>query len=537
MTNSSVPMSRRFALPLLLGVLSGTACSFTLDFRQCRDSSDCENDGGLVLACESGACVDPTDPSTISCASDEDCTDRFGAAHLCSGTGHCASFTTELCPESRVPEGVAAEDLVFIGSITDVAPPDDIYGVSMQNAVRLAVEDFDSVARFSGDRRLAWVACDAAGDPDRAAAAAEHLAELGVAGIVGPTTEEETVAVAEVARDRDILVLSPTASTAAITDLADDGLVWRMISSDSHQAPALVDRISTLSPNPERVVLLAKRDAYGDGMRDGVTMPLQTRLPPGGLITLLYNGPGTFDSDDELRMDYGAVIAVTFEEDPDTIVVIGGSEARELILFYLEVWAQQNPLPPLPRFIVTHSGVPVLEAVVESVAESFRPDLMPALEGMTPVVRNDENFDAYAIRYGIRFDGDEPLLLSGLAYDAALVLALAAAAQPEGAVSGASMATALPKLADKSGVSVSFGGAGLAFIGEAMGLASAGAPVDLVGVSGEIDFDPATGDVRTDLIGWDVEPRMNNPAAPVITPRRRYTLDAPPANSGTWADL
>ena len=61
--------------------------------------------------------------------------------------------------------------------------------------------------------------------------------------------------------------------------------------------------------------------------------------------------------------------------------------------------------------------------------------------------------------------------------------------------------------------------------------------VDLKGVSGELTFDLATGEVRTNVIGWGLTPKMGMPTVPVLTPMRVYVLDPPPAITGTWMDL
>jgi hypothetical protein len=529
-------------LALSSAAVGAAACSFTLDFRQCRDDSDCANAQGLDLVCEASECVMPTDPTTVSCSSNADCVDRFDDMHLCGPAGHCASLATAECSKVVMPSGAGIDDVAILGSITATAAPYEGIGVPLENAIQLAVEDFNSVARLPGGKQVAWVACDSEGDPDVASVAAEHLQDLGVLGIVGPTFSDSAIAVAEdVTIPGGTFLITPTATAAPITDLDDMGLVWRPIESDVHQAAALADRVAELEPRPEKVVIFAKNDAYGNGILDAVTPPLAARLDAGALITLKYSDPGTFETNEELLNEYGMRIAIAIGEAPDTIVIIGTSEARELILFYIDAWSALAPAqqPPLPHFIVTHGAVPVMEDVIDGIKEdsAFRPVLMDHMEGISPIVQDPDNFAAFNIRYKIRFDDAEALTISSLTYDSAMVVMLGAVATGETAPTGSQLAEAMPLLVDKAGTPVSFGGAGLAFIQSAIDTLEGGGSVDLKGVSGELDFDLATGEVRTDLIGWDLVPRAGDEFTPVLTAARLYTLDPPPANGGTWTEL
>lgn len=522
--------------------VAAAACSFTLDFRQCRDDSDCANAQGLDLVCEQSECVTPTDPTTVSCSSNADCIDRFDDMHLCGPAGHCASLATEECPKIVMPSGASVEDVAVLGSITATSPPYAGIGGPLENAVQLAVEDFNSVARLPGGKQVAWVACDSRGDSGVAKIAAEHLQDLGAIGIVGPTFSDSALEVAEdVTIPGGSFIITPTATAASITELDDKGLVWRTIESDVHQSAALADRVSELEPRPEKVVIFSKNDAYGDGILDAVVPPLGARLDAGSLIVLKYSDPGTFDTNEELLNEYGMRIAIAIGEAPDTIVIIGTSEARELILFYIDAWSALAPSsqPELPRFIVTHGAVPVMEDVVDGIKEDspFRPVLMEHMEGISPIVQDPDNFAAFNIRYKIRFDDAEALTISSLSYDSAMVVLLGAVATGTAAPTGTELAEAMPKLVDKGGTPVSFGGAGLQFLDTAIEALENGGTIDLKGVSGELDFDLATGEVRTDLIGWDLVPRSGDMFTPVLTAARLYVLDPPPANGGTWTDI
>ncbi|MBL4686197.1 MAG: ABC transporter substrate-binding protein [Nannocystaceae bacterium] len=518
-----------------LVALAGTtvACSLTLDFLQCRDTADCDNADGATLICRDNECIAPPDPTTVPCTTAAECVEAVGDDQIClTSEGHCAALTSAACPSLVVPNEVPVQDLVWLGAIQATSSPYTSIGEPLQNALQLAVADFNSVAKIGG-KSVGVILCDSEGSPDVARAAADHLIAAGVQAIVGPTFSEEVIEVASSTVDAGVFLMSPTASYKGITELADQGLVWRNISSDVHQAAALVDRISLLDPDPTKVVLLVKDDLYGNGILEDITDPLLVRLPVGGLVTLKYSDPASFSSNEDLLSQYGSRIATALMANPDTIVVVGTNEARELILFYLDNWTDLEPRPKLPRFIVTHGGVPEMRGIVNAVAESFRVGLMANIEGVAPIIQDEENFAAFNVRYKIRFNDQEALTISSLSYDATLVSLSAMAAAGDGAT-GVDIAAQIARLVDPTGTPISFGGAGVKFITDATQLLANGSALDLQGVSGALDFNLATGEVRTNLVNWGLVPRSTNSIDPVLTPLQRYVLDAPPASGGDW---
>ena len=399
----------------------------------------------------------------------------------------------------------------------------------------LAVEDFNDAGSLPGDKKVGWVACDTAGSASQAERAAQHLVDAGIEAIVGPTLSDPTVAVAEnVAVPSGTFVISPTATNKSISDLDDNGLVWRSISSDVFQASALADRLQELDPPADRILVLAKDDGYGAPLSADFLELARESVPSGAFGTLRYPDPTEFSSTEALRNAYGAIIADGFEHGADTVVLVGTNEIRDLILFYLTAREAMNPLPPLPRFIVSHGAVPVMTETVESPAVSpgFRPTLMAAIEGVAPIVQDPANFQSYNIRYMIRFLDQEPLTASSLGYDATMVSILAMAAAGDGAT-GVEIAQAIDQLTD--GPTVPFDDPAV-FVPEILQAVAGGGSVDIQGVSGELDFN-ADGEVRTDLIGWGMLPRDGQPEAPVLTPLRQYVLDSPPATAGAWMEI
>ena len=505
-------LMRGWAIASVLALVGSTAaCSLALDFLQCRNNSDCINEMGTELICRDNECIVPPDPATVACSQAAECVDALGENHVCrTDQGNCAALVSDQCPTVITPDGADPGDLVWVGAIQATSPPFDIVGVPLQNAVRLAVSDFNMVANVGG-KKVGLILCDSGGSADTARTAADHIIAAGAQAIVGPTFSEEVISVAESAVAESVFVISPTATNKSITGLNDQG---PRVADDLQRHPSgggarRSDRRAGSRSRQGGLVRqersVRQRDPRGHHRPAGGATP---RRRPGHPQSTRTRRSSRATKD--LLSEYGARIGTAIQAQPDTIVVIGTTEARELILFYLDNWADMEPLPTLPRFIVTHGGVAVMEDIVNAVSESFRPTLMQNVLGVAPIIQDENNFDAYNIRYKIRFNDEEALTISSLSYDAAMV-ALLGMAGAGGDASGADIAAQMPRLADPAGTGISFGGAGVKFISDAVGVLESGANVDLQGVSGALDFNLETGEVRTNLINWGLLPRCEQP--------------------------
>jgi len=519
---------------ITVGAVAGLSCSLILDFPECRSHADCEG-AGQPLACSAEqTCV--TADEFPACDSHQVCADAFGDDFLCSTSSTCISALTEECTGVVWPEGVSRDKVVFIGSLIPISPPYDAITVPLQNAVDLAIDDFNDTTLLPGGRKVAWIACDAQGQAGLAVRAAEHLVEeVGAPAIIGPIFSEEVLRVAEeVTIPGGTLLISPTASNKMITDLNDRGLVWRTIPSDVYQASAIRDRILVdLDPKPEKIVVLNKDDAYGNGLADEVV----PRLIEGAseVANYRYADPTSFASQEDLLSAYGSAIASAFQEKPDVLLLIGTSEIAQLIGAYVKTWSELTPGDSLPRFILSHGAVPVMEDAVNQIDSGPVRELMiPLVEGTAPVIQDSENFDFYNVRYKIRFNEQDAVTSSSLSYDATMIVMFAMATIGEGEISGADISAGISRLVDKGGTAVSFG-SDLGFIKTTVDTLAIGGNVDLRGVSGELDFDLSTGEVRTNIVGWDLTPRVGTANIASLTPARLYTLEDPPSTNGAWA--
>lgn len=517
----------------LAGCLALGGCSLTLEFEQCRDDDDCTNERNIDLVCgEDNTCIERPSPEDVFCDTTLDCARFFDDTHVCGPQRRCVSLISNECTDVWRPSGAAPDNTVFLGSILATTPPFDVDFVPIETAIRLAVEDYNIAGTLPSGQRVGHIACDSGGDPQRALAAARLLIDAGVPAIVGPSFTEEVLEVSKLTIPERTFLISPTATGKAITDLDDRGLVWRTISSNVYQASAIADRLADVGA--ERVVLLAKGDAYGNDLRTDLVETIDSSV---ALATVVYAPPTSFPSADDRFASYQRIVLDAFQHEADTVVVLGTAEAQELVLFYLDARDkagvdEDGNLAPLPRFIVSHGGISVMESVVGAVSAEFAPVLMPAIEGISPVIQDADNFAAFDLKYSVASMGAPASPASALGYDAAMVSLLGMAAASQTNLDGVEVAKAMTRLVDPEAARIDFQGG--QFIGQAQAAIVSGTNVDIHGVSGALDFDLFTGEVRTDLIGWGLEPAPGNPSVPELTAERRYTLDAAPSVVGTW---
>lgn len=591
----------------LLGLPGALACSLALELGDripCSTHADCPYSGGQGTCGDDGFCQAPglgesttgavsdtssgtsspstttlttsteTDPTTTSADSSESSsgTETTGPAgcvlnsecesdQRCGPEGTCLELLSDECQILEWPEGGNVDDVVFVGSIMPTSPPFENLVQPLENAVQLAIEDFNQETTLQGDRQIAWVGCDDSAGGDAATNAATHLVtNVGAPAIVGPIFSESVIDVAnDVVIDAGTFLMAPAATATSISNLDDDDLVWRTIAGDVYQANAVVDRFIDLDAVAPvtNLLILAKDDAYGNGMLNDVLPDLEDALPGAEIYSALYPDPTSFASQEELLASYGMILggaAVDPANNPyyTHVLFIGTSEIQALLYSYLGAVWQGAMGDPMPLFTVTHGAVPELERFIDEIGVvpgteplvPLKPLIEFRLQGTTPVVLNPVNFEAFSVRYRIRFNDEEPLTSSALSYDATMStlfsMCTVEAADP---VTGAGIAAGMPRLVDPDGDFVSFSGSDLSFIVDARNaLATGDGSVDLQGVSGELQWDVATGDIRADVWGWDIldgtgTPPMGDGSMPIATPTRIYLLDPEPAVDGVWMDI
>jgi branched-chain amino acid transport system substrate-binding protein len=561
-----------------LSLLAG--CSLRYDFTECETDADCERvEDGQFLQCVDNTCVE----AAIECRTDDDCgtgqtcmanvcasdtpdagpdtsmppdmsmtdagadTGDVDASTGCSANSECGE--NELCLDSVCTSVLSAEctravfpggsldDAVVVGSILPLSPPYTNIGPPIEQAIELGMADFNGQGGLPGGRRVVWVSCDDRGNTDLAQSAAQHLVDLGAPAIIGPLFSTAFIDVTtNVTVRNDVYTIAPTATAPSLTGLDDNGLAWRTIASDVYQGNAIVDRIAALGVT--QATVFVKDDAYGLGLFNEIATPLNNAFGDTGeqIEFVQYQDPAKVGFDqNQITAEFAMKVAQAYANNPDAelVVFVGTSETLLLANAYLQ-YLGQNGVPPTnyPRLLFSHGSVPDLPDLVAGSGGS----LLPLVEGTAPDIFDPDNFMQYTLRFNLQFNGQDPVTVSTLAYDATLVVLFGMSAVPrDEVITGGAIAQNMASLVDKeNGTRISFGDSVQLFVSEARNTLSQGGTVDLKGVSGELDFDLATGDVRSNVLGWEV---VDASGQYQLDAKRIYLLDAEPAETGTWMDL
>jgi branched-chain amino acid transport system substrate-binding protein len=134
--------------------------------------------------------------------------------------------------------GCTPSQPILIGFIGGTSGRVADLGIIGRDAVQLAIEQRNAAGGVRG-RRLQLVIRDDEQDPDRARRAADELIEQGVVAIIGPMTSAMGVVVAPIATKAGVLVVSPTATTEALS--GQDDQFFRVVST-AHEFAGLSAR-------------------------------------------------------------------------------------------------------------------------------------------------------------------------------------------------------------------------------------------------------------------------------------------------------
>jgi len=506
----------RFGAALLgmaLG-LGSASCTLIIDRSpaQCESDTDCADFPGTVCT-ESKVC------GATSCTTNQECA-KLGAYQVCQKqTGVCTDLRSSEC---AVVEGDYAHDEAFLFGVVvptegEAAPT----GRSITNAVRLAVDEFEKtanglppVSEGSSRRPLAFVACNDNGDANTAVSAARHLTSVGVPAIIGAAFSGITIKMAtEVTIPAQTLVISPSATSVALTDLADKGLVWRTSPSDVYQAQAMVQYVETveeavreelmLQPMDKvRLAILHKGDAYGSGLGKAIEKDLTLNGAP---------ALGASNINHYLRFDYGdpdhpsqnppkyeQAVEEALELSPHIILILGTTEAVINVLPPIEEGWQGADRP---RYALSDGCVvsPLWSYV--STNTELRRRVTGTIAGTTNTL-----FQGFRSEYSTQFkDGTSPDVVGTAgAYDATYLLAYSAVSLGDAPITGPALAEGLKRMVPPGDhVEVGTEDMNKAFNG-----LQSGGSIDFSGASGPLNFDVATGEAPSDIQIWclPVEP-------------------------------
>jgi len=402
----------------------------------------------------------------------------FGLAGL---TGGCSG------PES----GAEAKRDLVVGMLVQ---QDDIGDTQQElGAGLLAMRQINAAGgiRIDGvDYEMTVQAQDHQSSAAGAVAALARLSKQGITATIGPpwsslalgNEPDHSDGASLAARKYDMLMISPSATAAAITDLDDDDLQWRTIPSDTVQAE--IGASEVLSRGLTRAAVLYRDEAWGQGLAHAFTTAFEAG---GGQVTaaVKYDASGSQIADLN-AYDFDAELSALFADKPQVILLYDFDELFQITNRiaaggFLEQYGAQPPL-----FFGSDANL------TSDLLVNGAPEVIRYMEGASPT---SNEADPYYQKFKGWMTAAELDIADNTAaprYDA--VYCLAAALQKAGSLEADAVKLQLQAVSRKDGDEL------VVHPGEwaaAKAALLAGQDINYDGVSGRIEFsdrgDPTTG--------------------------------------------
>jgi branched-chain amino acid transport system substrate-binding protein len=210
--------------------------------------------------------------------------------------------------------GAAAAEDIKLGLSLGFTGPLESLAPNMKAGADLAMKEVtDSKLLLEGSTVAGAQGDSTCIDAAAATAAVERLITAeGVKGIVGGMCSGETIASLEnVALPNGIVMISPSATSPALSTIEDNGLFFRTSPSDARQGEVMTDIL--LSKDIKNVAVTYTNNDYGKGLADSFEAAFTEK---GGTVT-------TNAAHDDGKADYSAEVAALAAAGGDALVVAG----------------------------------------------------------------------------------------------------------------------------------------------------------------------------------------------------------------------
>lgn len=198
----------------------------------------------------------------------------IAVASLAAG---CGGDDDEAAEETGAAETEAAGEQpsfeLVIGPVLPLTGDLASFGPSQAEAARIAVERIQEVLDGEGlsDVTVTLLPVEDDGGRSQAGveAATKHIQTDEADVLLGTMASSVTIPMAEsVAIPNGVVQITPTSTAPEITDLEDDGLVFRILSSDNLQGSALVDAVADAFGSDATINVGARNDAFGTALKE-----------------------------------------------------------------------------------------------------------------------------------------------------------------------------------------------------------------------------------------------------------------------------
>ncbi|MGB3289489.1 MAG: branched-chain amino acid ABC transporter substrate-binding protein [Burkholderiaceae bacterium] len=177
----------------------------------------------------------------------------------------------------------------FTGALTQ-------YGTMVKEGVDTAIEQINAGGGVLG-KKLEAVTIDDGCEPKQGPVVANRVVNDKIHYVVGHVCSGATIAATNIYNNEGVVMVTPSATSPAVTDGKNYDMIFRTIGRDDQQGPAaakfIIEKIK-----PKLVAVLHDKQSYGQGIASAV----KSELDKAGVKVAMFEGINAGDS------DYSAVI-------------------------------------------------------------------------------------------------------------------------------------------------------------------------------------------------------------------------------------
>lgn len=229
------------------------------------------------------------------------------------------SFLITACGgEKEAGKTTKEAETIKIGSTSPLTGPVAIYGVTATNGAKLAIEEINKNGGILG-KQVEFIVLDSKGDSTEAITAYNRLVDEGIVAFIGDAPSKPTLAIAEVAAQDNMPMITPTGTQFNITEAGPN--VFRVCFTDPYQGVILANLAKNNLSAKKVAILVNNSSDYSDGVTEAFMKEAQ-RL---GLEIVAKEGYAEGDK------DFRAQLTKVAATNPDVLLVPDYYEQAALI--------------------------------------------------------------------------------------------------------------------------------------------------------------------------------------------------------------
>lgn len=320
---------------------------------------------------------------------------------------------------------------IKIGAILPLTGDAASWGASAKEGIDLAVSEINAKGG-AGGIKVAIVYEDTQAQPEKGASAMQKLASIDkVPAVIGDIVSATTLAVAPIAEQNKVVLLSPTASAPKITDAGK--FIFRIWPSDLAEGVTIANFVAQKLMLKNVAVMYIQND-YGLALKDVFEKEFTKQ---GGTIidTLSYKPDET---------DFRSHLSKIMKKKPDAIYLISYYKDAGLAL------KQAKQLKIKTQFLGTTA---IEEPKLFEIAGAAAEGLIYAISSGYDAKSSDEIVKAFNAKYKEKF-GKDPTFVQAQCYDAVNIIASVIG---KGNTTGEAIQKGLESVKDYHGVTGTFG--------------------------------------------------------------------------------